>query len=175
LQYEKIIREGEKRLSTPDDVFHSILFHPKLPVDITNRIELMHKILGKPSGIPLKKTIENFKRDMHPEKELKIWEAMAVAFLEIVETYKIEATDAKAEVFKLLLGYSMGIPPTETRFASDGALFKILAPKHTNSHLLRIRRSCASQPTAEVIASLLQLIFNDLKLSLNTNIICNNI
>jgi TIR domain len=127
LQYEKIIREGEKRLSTPDDVFHSILFHPKLPVDITNRIELMHKILGKPSGIPLKKTIENFKRDMHPEKELKIWEAMAVAFLEIVETYKIEATDAKAEVFKLLLGYSMGIPPTETRFASDGALFKILA------------------------------------------------
>lgn len=144
-----MISEGEKKtLSTPDDVFHSILFHPKLPVDITNRIELMHKVLGKASGIPLKKTIDNFKRDMHPERELKIWEGMAIAFLEIVETNKIEAADAQTEVFKLLLGYSKGIAPTETRFAGDGALFKIFTT--LQKHYARADSKCAPNITSAI-------------------------
>lgn len=126
LLYQKLLREGKRETSTDYDKFRSILFHPTLPNDITNRIALMHKILGQASGIPLKKTIENFKRDLHPERELKVWEAMAISFLEITETYKIENPEAQKEVYKILLGYTMGIAPTETRFASDKALFTIL-------------------------------------------------
>ena len=126
LLYEKLIREGEKKSATKDDIFHCILFHPKLPIELTNRIALMHRILGRVSGISLKETIENFKRDMHPERELKIWEAISISFLEIIENHRVETIDNQTEVFKILLGYSMGHVPTETRLANDEALFKIL-------------------------------------------------
>lgn len=126
LLFEKLISKGETKVSTKYEKFHSIIFHPELPNEMVNRIGLMHRILGEVSGIPLKKTIENFKKDMHPERELSIWEAMAIAFLEITENYKLSTTESQKEVFKILLGYTMGIAPTETRFASDDALYTIL-------------------------------------------------
>jgi hypothetical protein len=42
---------------------------------------------------------------------------------------------------------------------------KIPTPTFKNSRQFRIRRSCASQPTAEAITSLPQLFFNELKFS----------
>lgn len=126
LLFEELLKKGEKKISKPTDVFHSIVFHDKLPKEITNRIELMHGILGKVSGIPLDKTIENFKRDMHPEKELKIWEGMALAYQKIICNYKIENEEIQGEVFSILLGYTMGVVPKETRFAYNSALDTIL-------------------------------------------------
>jgi len=126
LLFQKMINEGEKKISTEYEKFNSILFHPELPNEIINRIGLFHRVIGTASGISLERTIENFKRDLHPEKELLVWEAMSITFLEITENYKLYDNDSQAEVFKILLGYTMGISPTETRFASDKALYTIL-------------------------------------------------
>lgn len=124
--YENLVKSGKPKISTPEDVFHSIVFHPKLSSELTNRIRLFHNILGKISKIPLNKTIENFKRDMHPERELKVWEALAVSYSEIIQKHKIENPEAQEEVYTILLGFSMGIVPKETRFANDCALDTIL-------------------------------------------------
>jgi hypothetical protein len=126
LLFEKLVREGERKTTTDYDLFQSIVYHSKLPNEILNRIELFHKVIGNASGISLKKTVENFKRDLHPERELLVWEAIAVSFLDITRNHSLSGKEIEAEIFRILLGYTMGIAPTETRFAHDKALYTIL-------------------------------------------------
>lgn len=126
LLYEKIIREGEIRESKPDEVFDSLVRHESLPTPWINRIEIIHRTFGKFYEPTLEQTIENFKKDLNPDREIKIWESIVSSYLEIINEYNIQEFENQKEIYKILLGYSMGVVPKETRLASDNALFQIM-------------------------------------------------
>lgn len=126
LLFEQEIKKSKPKVTKNYNQFHSIIYHSELPNDIINRIALFHQVIGEATGISLSETIDNFKCDMNPERELQVWEAMSATYLEIIKTYKISDSEIQKEIYRILLGYSMGIAPTQTRFAKDDVLFTIL-------------------------------------------------
>ena len=54
--------------------------HPVLPEVIIERIKTFKGILGDVEPSSLEQTIDSFKRDMHPERELIIWERIASTY-----------------------------------------------------------------------------------------------
>ncbi|MGQ0718842.1 MAG: hypothetical protein ACT4NP_16330 [Pseudonocardiales bacterium] len=53
-----------------------------------------------------KKFITDLYRDIHPELELRVWETMTAAHLEVVKHFELP-TEERAEVVKLLLSCSL--------------------------------------------------------------------
>ncbi len=54
--------------------------HEELSTEQLRRIGVVQKIFAEVDSTPLEKWIEDFKRDLHPDRELGIWEAMAAAY-----------------------------------------------------------------------------------------------
>jgi hypothetical protein len=75
--------------------------HPTLPPLLIARIQRLHKIFEDVYNPGLAGWIEGFQRDMHPENEVIIWEAIARAF----ETFLKNRT-LSFEARKDLLGLS---------------------------------------------------------------------
>ncbi|CEG29450.1 toll/interleukin-1 receptor domain-containing protein [Bacillus sp. B-jedd] len=61
------------------------LRHEKLPKQLINRIKLVHNVFKDYYDISLEKTINNFKYDTNPEREVKIWEAMASTYFDLLD------------------------------------------------------------------------------------------
>jgi len=54
--------------------------HEQLTGEQLVRIRKIHEMFQEVNGISLDETIENFKRDVNPEKEIEIWEKIAEAY-----------------------------------------------------------------------------------------------
>lgn len=85
--------------------------HAKLSDDQMKRIERVQNIFNEVDPSPLDKWVEDFRRDINPENELKIWENMASVFATFTASRDL-SLDAKKEVFQVVLMRS-GAPDTE--------------------------------------------------------------
>jgi len=72
-----------------------------------SRITSFQEILKEVNTIPLEETIENFQRDVNPDKEIKIWEHIAKVYQIINEEHKELNIDKKTDIYNLLLYRSM--------------------------------------------------------------------
>ncbi len=70
------------------------------------KIKNIHEIFAEVDKSSLEQTITDFKRDRHPEKEIKIWMQMAEAYKGYLSKNK-KNLEEKREVFKLILSRSM--------------------------------------------------------------------
>ena len=95
----------EVRLS---DLKFGPIRHPVLPGDFTERIKAFKKILSDFDTVSLEQTIDNFKRDTHPEEELAIWERIANTYQLFLSHNPINDPAIRNEVFAVLIGASMG-------------------------------------------------------------------
>ena len=77
--------------------------HPELPKELIERIEKFQKTFGEIYPVSVEKTIDNFKRDTHPEREVKIWEAMAETWKSYTEEHANLSQDEKKELLGILL------------------------------------------------------------------------
>ncbi|MGG1611451.1 toll/interleukin-1 receptor domain-containing protein [Paenibacillus phoenicis] len=59
--------------------------HAKLPKQLINRIKLVHHLFKDFYDITLEQTIDNFKHDTNPEREVSIWEAIASTYFDLIE------------------------------------------------------------------------------------------
>lgn len=81
--------------------------HETLSPELLERIEKVHKKLYEVEGIPLAKCVENFKRDLHPEPNIIIWEQMAEAYISYCSSHEKLSLGEKKEVYKVILMRSM--------------------------------------------------------------------
>jgi len=72
------------------------------------RIKAFKQILGNVDGASLEKTIDNFKRDAHPESELVIWERIASTFQTFLAHNPTTDPAVRKEILAVLIGASMG-------------------------------------------------------------------
>ncbi len=102
--------------------------HIVLPNSYINRTKLFLNALKDAYTIDLKEAIELYKRDIHPEREIEIWEKMASIYLDYSKT-KILSTDQKRDLFQILLMSSVGPLTTElfkkTKYFSRDEIVKI--------------------------------------------------
>ncbi len=79
----------------------------QLPAELIDRITLIYYVFRDYLSVTLEKTIDNFKYDKDPEREIRIWEHMASVILAL--KYQHNWTDDKLKsAAKVLLGLSTG-------------------------------------------------------------------
>jgi hypothetical protein len=81
--------------------------HEFLPDDMVKRVKAVQAVFAEVDQTPPEKWIEDFKRDMNPERELAIWEAMAGAFTAYNHSQNLPLSKRK-ELFGILLTRSSG-------------------------------------------------------------------
>ena len=81
------------------------LQHTTLPPMLLARIRRIHDVFHDVFKQSLADWIEGFQRDMHPENEVILWEAMARAFQAYLADKKL-SQPARQEVFSLLIQYT---------------------------------------------------------------------
>ena len=83
--------------------------HESLPDDLIVRIINFKKIIGDVEVTTIEQTIQNFKHDTHPEREVAIWEWIANFYKQINKLYLNLTLDQQKEVLGVLLHFSSGI------------------------------------------------------------------
>ena len=81
--------------------------HQTLPEDFIRRVKAMKAILAEVETGSLAETLDDFKRDAHPERELLIWERIASTYELFVSHEAIKDMPTKKEILSVLLGVSM--------------------------------------------------------------------
>ncbi|GCL74915.1 toll/interleukin-1 receptor domain-containing protein [Paenibacillus naphthalenovorans] len=76
--------------------------HKTLPLHLVNRIKIIYHLFSYFSNQTLEKTIDNFKHDTQPEREIVIWEAICSTYIEILKLIP-NKEKTKKEAFGLVL------------------------------------------------------------------------
>ncbi|MSU60433.1 MAG: hypothetical protein EXS52_00770 [Candidatus Staskawiczbacteria bacterium] len=82
--------------------------HNTLPDELIRRIKAYKEILGMVENTSPNETVINFKRDLYPEEEIRIWEKISNQYKSFIAKNKITDLDAQKEVFKVILTTSLG-------------------------------------------------------------------
>src|ERR1700692_971332 len=82
--------------------------HPILPDNFIGRIKRFKEILGDVDASSIEATVDNFKRDAHPENELAIWERIASTFQTFLSHNPTSDPAIRKDIFAVLVGVSMG-------------------------------------------------------------------
>jgi hypothetical protein len=80
--------------------------HPSLPDEILIRVKIVHKILEDVIGLPLPRLIQSFQRDLHPQDEVRVWERIAAAYLDLTSHQEL-SLEERRWMFSNLLSISL--------------------------------------------------------------------
>lgn len=98
-----------KRQVKISDLQEGPIRHSVLPEAMVGRIKAFKDILGEVDNTTFEKTVDNFKRDLNPEKELEIWERIASTFQMYLAHNPTNDPEIRKEVFAVVVGASMGM------------------------------------------------------------------
>lgn len=115
LEWQRRVFETKPVLVPLSEIKRSPIQHKTLPKEMLLRIKLVHQVLREVSAMSLERFINNFRRDLHPETELRIWENITAAYMEATGASDLSPREKEA-IFTDLLGISLRAPglPSET-------------------------------------------------------------
>lgn len=105
--YQEMIKSGTIETIPLSKLINGPIRHDTLPANLLIRIQNINNILNEVFPYPLSETINNFRRDMHPDREVAIWEKIVSAYLNLT-TGRILDLGQKKEIYEALLFSSMG-------------------------------------------------------------------
>jgi hypothetical protein len=85
------------------------IVHPVLSDSFIERIKMFKTILGDVDDISLERSIDAFKRDSNPEKELAIWERIASTFQTFLSHNPTSDPAVRKDIFAVLFLASTGV------------------------------------------------------------------
>ncbi|MCB2196994.1 MAG: toll/interleukin-1 receptor domain-containing protein [Bacteroidetes bacterium] len=93
LYYKKLISEAEPSTAKSGEFKPSEIRHEKLNKSLVNRSEILYELIFKPffGHKDLEETLDGFKRDLYPSREIQVWEAILAVYL--IYSQKKEITD----------------------------------------------------------------------------------
>lgn len=100
-------KPSDTKVVKTNDIQVGPIRHESLSPALIERIKKVHGELYEVEGIPLDKSIENFKRDMNPEPNLVIWEQMGKAYTAYIAIHNSLSLREKKEVYRIILLRSM--------------------------------------------------------------------
>lgn len=118
-EWRRIIAQGETKIVSREEINFVLgpIRHQSLPRSMLLRMRLVHLILYEVRKLTIEELIDDFRRDLHPENELPIWENIAAAYLEATSKNNLTLKEKK-EVFGGLLQISF-MPPGESLSQRD--------------------------------------------------------
>jgi len=67
------------------------------------RITLIQQALMEVNDTSLEETLNNFRKDLNPDREIEIWEAIAGAYQQMLRKMPAASLEEKQEIYRLLL------------------------------------------------------------------------
>jgi len=67
------------------------------------RITLIQQALIEVNDTSLEETLNNFRKDLNPDREIEIWEAIAGAYQQMLRKMPAASLEEKQEIYRLLL------------------------------------------------------------------------
>lgn len=125
-------KQKETQLIDPNEIRINEVVHETLTSDQLAKIKKIHSTFQEVDKISLEETITDFKRDLNPDNEIKIWLTMAEAYQNYLDSKKGKIDlNTKIEVYGLILSRSM-MPDEE---AIKNSNLKILSKKEAEKVL----------------------------------------
>jgi len=93
LYYLQLVKGAKPQKVSRNKLKESDIRHDKLNQSLVNRIEILHELIFNPflNEVDLDETLDGFKRDLHPHREVEVWEAILAVFL--IYSQKKQITD----------------------------------------------------------------------------------
>jgi len=107
--YQEMIKRSPIEKIPLSQLIRGPIRHATLPANLLIRIKIIHNILNEVLPYPLSERINDFRRDMHPDREVANWEKIVSAYLNLT-TGRILDLGQKKEIFTALLSASMNVP-----------------------------------------------------------------
>jgi len=96
----------KKKTNIADIKFHR--YHDSLPENLVKRLKKLYPSVSEILSQSVDEWIDDFCCDMHPEREIKIWENMIELWKSSCKKYKIQSKESKKKVFIMILEHSVG-------------------------------------------------------------------
>lgn len=77
--------------------------HKDLSAQQKMRISIIQQVLMEVNDTSLEETLNNFRKDLNPDSEIEIWEAIAGAYQQTLRQKPAASLEEKQEVYRLLL------------------------------------------------------------------------
>jgi hypothetical protein len=106
LEYRRMIENAKIEKVPLKEIIIPPIRHATLPGSLLVRIHIINQIFHEVYPSPLEKTINNFRRDAHPEREVQVWERIAAAYLHLTTEHEFEM-EQKQEIFDALFEASL--------------------------------------------------------------------
>jgi hypothetical protein len=91
--------------------------HPVLSDDLLQRIDAFREILADVDNTTLEESLDDFKRDAHPEQEIAVWERIANTYAIFLSHNPTDDLAIKRDIFSVILIASLGMEDwTEIRY-----------------------------------------------------------
>lgn len=97
---------GDVQWVDPGTLRRGPVRHEKLSAVQMARIERLHQTFAEVDDSTLDQWVDNFKREMHPDREIEVWERMAAAYTRFTRSRSL-SKDAKREAHQVVLLRSM--------------------------------------------------------------------
>lgn len=98
--------------------------HPSLPDELVARVQAFHETLQAVDGFTLEERLDGFRRDVHPEREVAVWERLAGVYRAFCRDHS-PSPEARKEAYRVLLLRSM---------ASEEEVRRQLLPEHLSAN-----------------------------------------
>jgi len=86
----------------PQKVTQGPIIHPKLSDEQLTRISRLQQTFKDADPMPLAKWIEDFSRDQDPDREIKIWEGMALPYEQFLAKHTL-SPQGKKDAFQVVM------------------------------------------------------------------------
>ena len=98
----------KKKMNIGDIKF--LRYHSSLPENLVKRLKKLYPSISEIlSYHSVDEWVDEFCYDMHPEREIRIWENMIEVLESCCKTYGIRNKKYKLEIFNKILKHSMGM------------------------------------------------------------------
>lgn len=131
LLYKKLLSKRRIKQTKVSNIQPGPLRRTTLPKNLLNRIKAFYYNIGKNFYGSFEGILNGFLRDVHPEREIRIWEIMNATYLEYLERNKPVTAAQRRDVARNILSISMGRLDEDTKL-SYKQLKKLIAIYETN-------------------------------------------
>ncbi len=110
IYYQQLVKNASSEKVTRKELKVSEIIHNKLSISLMVRIEILHELIFRPffGHNHLNETLDCFKRDLYPEKEIKVWEAILSVYLIYSKTHNITEYVILKDIIVHLTYFSTG-------------------------------------------------------------------
>ncbi len=100
LAYDQMVENAEIEFVNPSDLkTDGPIRHETLPFVVANRIRLMREVLLEVFHVDWLETINNFRKDLNPEREIILFEYIAGVYLVVVNEFRL-SHEERGELFR---------------------------------------------------------------------------